>query len=88
MSWKCENCGQKLRGSEKYCPECAEKTVYKCRNCGKVMDNGKHKYCPVCNTEKVDKRNEALKKAGGTVVALGSIAATVVTKGKFGGEKS
>ena len=27
MSWRCESCGQKIKGKEKYCPECAAKTV-------------------------------------------------------------
>ncbi len=40
MSWRCEKCGLKLNGKEKFCPECATKTVYKCKKCGKVMDNG------------------------------------------------
>lgn len=62
MSWKCEKCGQKLKGREKFCPECAEKVVYKCKGCGKIMDNGKHRYCPVCSTERAEKRGEVLKK--------------------------
>lgn len=58
MSWKCEKCGQTLKGREKFCPERAEK------------------------------RGEALKKAGGTVASVGSIAVAVVTRGKFRGGKS
>lgn len=88
MSWKCEKCGQKLKGREKFCPECAEKIVYKCKGCGKIMDDGKHRYCPVCNTERAEKRGDAIKKAGGTVAAVGSIAVAVVTRGKFGTRKS
>lgn len=88
MSWKCEKCGQKLNGKEKFCPGCATKTVYKCKKCGKVMDNGKHTYCPICTTERTEKRGDALKKAGGAVATVGSIAIAVVTRGKFGGGKS
>lgn len=88
MSWKCENCGQKLKGKEKFCPECAEKTVYKCKDCGKIMDNGKHLYCPICSTKRAEKRKEALKKAGGTVAAVGSIAVAVVTRSKSSVGKS
>lgn len=85
MSWKCKNCGQKLNGKEKFCPECAEKTIYECKGCGKVMDNGKHRYCPICSTERAEKRNDALKGVGGAVAAAGSIAIGIITKGKFGG---
>lgn len=52
------------------------------------MDNGKHRYCPICSTERAEKRGEALKKAGGTVASVGSIAVAVVTRGKFRGGKS
>ena len=64
MNWKCEKCGQKLKGKEKFCPECAEKTVYRCNGCGKIMDNGKHSHCPICTTERSEKREEIFKKAG------------------------
>ena len=60
----------------------------KCKKCGKVMDNGKHTYCPICTTERTEKRGDALKKAGGAVATVGSIAIAVVTRGKFGGGKS
>lgn len=88
MSWKCEKCGLKLKGKEKFCPECATKTEYKCKCCGKIMDNGKHTYCPVCSTEKAEKRGDTLKKASGAVLSIGSIAIAVATRGKFGGRKS
>lgn len=88
MSWKCKKCGHKLCGKEKYCPECAEKAVYECKKCKKVMDNGKHRYCPVCSMERAEKRTEAIKGAGGTVVAGVSIAIGIVSRGKFGGGKS
>lgn len=83
MSWKCNNCGQKLSGKEIICPECAEKTVYECKKCGKVMDNGKHKYCPVCNTKKAEKQKGALVAGA----AVGSIVFGIITKDKFGGNK-
>lgn len=88
MNWKCEKCGQKLKGKEKFCPECAEKTVYRCNGCGKIMDNGKHSHCPICTTERSEKREEIFKKAGGAVVAAGSLVVAVVTHGKYGGGKS
>lgn len=88
MSWRCESCGQKLKGKEKDCPECAAKVVYKCKNCGKVMDNGKHSLCPVCSTEKAEKRGDALKKVGEGVAVVGSVAIAIITKGKFGGKRS
>lgn len=88
MSWKCDNCGQKLKGKEKFCPECAAKAVYKCKNCGKVMDNGKHNYCPVCSTERAEKRGDALKKVGEGVAVVGSVAVAILTKGKHGGGKA
>lgn len=49
MSWKCESCGQKLKGKEKFCPECAAKAIYRCKECGKIMDDGKHSFCPMCS---------------------------------------
>lgn len=92
MSWKCEQCGQKLSGKEKFCPECAAKAVYMCKNCGKVMDNGKHKYCPICNTERAENRNDAIKKAGGAIggvaATAGSIVLAIATRGKHGGGKA
>lgn len=86
MSWKCENCGTKLSGKEVYCPQCATKAIYTCKQCGKVMDNGKHSLCPVCNTEKAEKRNGKLKKVAVTTVsavgAVGAVLISVVTKRK------
>lgn len=88
MSWKCKKCGHKLSGKEKYCPECAGKAVYECKKCAKVMDNGKHRYCPVCKMEREEKRIKAVKGACGTVVAVGSVAIGIVSRGKLGGGKS
>ncbi len=88
MSWKCDNCGQPLKGTEIYCPKCAAKTVYYCTRCNKEMDNGKHKLCPLCRTERNEKVINTVKKAGATVgsvaVAAGSVVLGVVTKGKIG----
>ena len=92
MSWNCKSCGHKLGGKEKFCPECAAKVVYECKQCGKVLDDGKHKYCPICNTDKSEKRKEGTKKvlgAVGTVATTAvSFAAFVITKGKIGGGKA
>ena len=84
MSWKCEKCGQKLSGKEKYCPNCATEAVYRCVKCGKELDNGKHRYCPICSTEKSENRKETLKSIGGAGAAVASLALAVVTRGKFG----
>ncbi len=78
MSWRCSNCGQLLAGSEKYCPNCATKTIYNCKNCGKQLDNGKHKYCTLCRTEMAEKRKNTAKKLGGAVVAAGSLVLSMV----------
>ena len=87
MSWKCENCGQALKGTETYCPNCAAKAVYRCVNCGKELDNGKNKHCALCRTALREKRIDALKKVGGglagAVATVGSIAVGVLTKGKI-----
>lgn len=89
MSWKCEYCGQKLKGTEKYCPNCANAAIYKCKTCGKVMDNGKHRNCPICNTEKRERNVDAVKKAGGAVGTLAVGAFMVAGKvAKFIGKKS
>ncbi len=80
MSWRCSNCGQSLTGSEKYCPNCATKTVYNCKNCGKQLDNGKHKYCALCRTEKAEQRKNTVKKLVGVVAAAGSFAAAMIFK--------
>ena len=88
MSWKCESCGPKLIGKEKYCPECAAKTVYRCKKCGKIMEDGKHNLCPMCNTERAEKRGDALKKFGECVAVVGSVAIAILTKGKHGGGKA
>ena len=87
MSWECERYGQKLRGNEKFYPEFDEKTIYKCKDCGKIKDNGKHSFCPVCSTERVEKKGYAWKKVGGVAV-VGSVAVAVITKGNFGGGKA
>lgn len=58
MRRKCEGCGYKLKGTEKVCPQCAQQIIYRCKKCGKEMDNGKHTYCPLCKTERKDKAIE------------------------------
>lgn len=86
MSWKCENCGQKLSGKEIFCPNCVTKVIYRCVRCEKELDNGKHKYCPVCNTKRTEERNEKLIRFGGA--AAGFLAVAMVIGKKFGGRKS
>lgn len=60
MNFRCEICGQKLKGQENFCPSCAQKITYECEVCGKIMDNGKYRYCPLCRTERTEKRNGIL----------------------------
>ena len=52
------------------------------------MDDGKHNLCPMCNTERAEKRGDALKKVGEGVAVVGSVAIAILTKGKHGGGKA
>ena len=81
MSWKCENCGQKLTGKEDFCPNCHTKTIFKCMKCGKELDNGKHRYCPMCKTEKDELIKKRLKKVGAGFLAVGSFITMVFVAG-------
>lgn len=69
MGWKCEYCGQKLTGVEKYCPNCSSVITYKCKSCGKVMNNGKHKKCAFCNTKNREKYINVAKTTGRVAAA-------------------
>lgn len=84
MSWKCSKCKYKLNGTEKKCPNCKEKIVYECKKCKKVLDDGKYKFCPLCRTQKTEKHNKVIKKAGAVAGTVTSLAILAVTGGKFG----
>jgi predicted amidophosphoribosyltransferase len=83
MSWKCDNCGHKLRGTDNYCPNCAAKAVFRCKRCGKQLDNGKHIYCPTCRMELAENRKENFKKVGAGAVAAASVVLAIATGGKL-----
>ena len=78
MSWKCEKCGQKLSGREKFCPECGTVPEYKCKDCGKELDNGKSKYCPMCALKRKEKQQQKLKDIGQGAAAVGAAGVAVV----------
>lgn len=87
MSWNCEKCGRKLKGDEKYCPECATEVVYKCKKCGKIIDNGKKDNCPLCATEAIEKRKKKMEilktyvaPIGAGVATIGGLAIKVIKK--------
>ena len=80
MSWKCDNCGQKLKGFEKYCPVCATPKTYYCVKCGKEMMHGKSKYCPMCKAEKAEIKKENFKKAGEVVLGVAVFVGVVQQK--------
>ncbi len=80
MSWKCEQCGFKLKGTEKFCPNCATKTLYRCVECGKEMDHGRFKQCPSCRTERIHTVTKAAEKAAATVLTVGVTTAVGLAK--------
>lgn len=79
MSWKCEKCGQKLSGKEKFCPECGNVPVYKCKDCEKELENGRSHYCPTCKLKRQEKRKEAIGNAGKAVAGVAAVAVTAIT---------
>lgn len=66
IPWRCEICGAKLKGTEKKCPSCGNKAVYRCRakGCGKELKDGKYALCPLCRSKRKEKINNGLKKTG------------------------
>lgn len=55
---ECNSCKAKLKGTEKFCPECGQKIVrvQKCNSCYVVLE-GNPKFCPECGT-KVDNASD------------------------------
>ena len=54
---KCKNCGAKIEGTGKFCPECGTKkpeipTIWTCYNCG--TKDIKSEFCPECGAKKLD----------------------------------
>lgn len=69
--------------SDEYCVKCGSKLGYVCKHskCFKQLpDNTKEKYCPIHLAERKDKKEktgDAIKKIGGTIVAVGVTAAGI-----------
>ncbi|MHC4663139.1 MAG: zinc ribbon domain-containing protein [Planctomycetota bacterium] len=48
---ECKECGKTVQSDWKFCPNCGEKLLQKCLNCGKQIENETWKFCPHCRCE-------------------------------------
>lgn len=61
--------------SDEYCSKCGNEIFYVCSECYTQLPDDSEKYCVRCHAEKQDRKDRALKIAGGIVATAGIIAA-------------
>ena len=50
---KCNKCGNILKASEKFCPECGERVGNYCIACGARLSKAGQKFCPECGAPQI-----------------------------------
>lgn len=71
-----------FKSDDKFCPKCGENLIIVCKKCRVPLPEGcTDAYCVRCEAEREDRKDKAFdvaKKAGAGVVAVGSLAVSIV----------